>query len=343
MSQETAPHKLNDNWKTWMAYSLLNGLEPQRVREAMISYGVSPLLAKAAVEDALSHPYLKAGYQLREKFDRREWLLNTIHEVGKRADKEFLDVPKIEAPLYDEFKKRYYSRNRPVIVTNAIEDWPAKDWTPESIRELAGDAEVEVQYDRAKDPLYQAHFNRHSKKMKFADFIDDVLRLSPSNDLYMTSNNKPMEHTDLQCLKKDYGEIRDGYFAKQRRGDLWLGPAGTITPIHHDLTNNFFIQIYGRKKIKLVSPLQTPKLYNEFFVYSKADFSDINTRRFPKTRELDICEFVLEPGQALFLPIGWWHHIESLDISISLTFIEFKGVRNDHYSSFPKPKHILKA
>jgi ribosomal protein L16 Arg81 hydroxylase len=34
-------------------------------------------------------------------------------------------------------------------------------------------------------------------------------------------------------------------------------------------------------------------------------------------------QVVLEPGQALFIPVGWWHHVRSLDVSISVSFTNF--------------------
>jgi ribosomal protein L16 Arg81 hydroxylase len=44
-------------------------------------------------------------------------------------------------------------------------------------------------------------------------------------------------------------------------------------------------------------------------------------------------ECLLEPGDALFLPVGWWHYVESLDASISLTFTVFER-DNDFYSRY---------
>ena len=35
-------------------------------------------------------------------------------------------------------------------------------------------------------------------------------------------------------------------------GFLWIGPAGTLTPFHHDLTNNLLVQVKGRKRVHMV-------------------------------------------------------------------------------------------
>ena len=42
--------------------------------------------------------------------------------------------------------------------------------------------------------------------------------------------------------------------------------------------------------------------------------------RLATVRTLDI---LLEPGEALFIPIGWWHQVEALDFSVSMTYTNF--------------------
>ena len=34
-------------------------------------------------------------------------------------------------------------------------------------------------------------------------------------------------------------------------------------------------------------------------------------------------DVVLEAGEVLFLPAGWWHQVRSLDMSITVTFMNF--------------------
>ena len=54
-------------------------------------------------------------------------------------------------------------------------------------------------------------------------------------------------------------------------GFFWMGPAGTITPFHHDLTNNFMAQVIGRKRVKIAPSWDIPLMSNHFHCYSKRD------------------------------------------------------------------------
>ena len=43
-------------------------------------------------------------------------------------------------------------------------------------------------------------------------------------------------------------------------------------------------------------------------------------------------DFVLEPGDALFIPVGWWHHVRALDVSVSLALNAFQ--KDNHYAFY---------
>jgi hypothetical protein len=44
---------------------------------------------------------------------------------------------------------------------------------------------------------------------------------------------------------------------------------------------------------------------------------------------------MLEPGELLFLPVGCWHFVEGLDVSITITFTNFKW-DNDFLAAYPQ-------
>ena len=59
-----------------------------------------------------------------------------------------------------------------------------------------------------------------------------------TNDFYLTANNNSSNRKVLPELWDDIGRLPEYLQADQPSGFFWMGPAGTVTPFHHDLTNN---------------------------------------------------------------------------------------------------------
>ncbi|KAI7626447.1 Clavaminate synthase-like protein, partial [Hortaea werneckii] len=126
--------------------------------------------------------------------------------------------------------------------------------------------------------------------------------------------------------------------------NVWLGPSGTRTPLHTDPYHNILCQVVGFKYVRLYAPHETPKLYPMGVTKeginmentSQVDISenvacllgrngDANVRReidrkFPKFKEAQYQEVILNPGDCLYVPLGWWHYVESLTTSSSVNF-----------------------
>jgi ribosomal protein L16 Arg81 hydroxylase len=118
---------------------------------------------------------------------------------------------------------------------------------------------------------------------------------------------------------------------------MWIGPAGTFTSLHHDLTNNLIAQLVGRKQVKLVPASEVGKLYNHRHVFSEiSDLDDptIDMTRFPRLPGLRVYEVTLAAGEILFVPFAWWHQVRALDFSVTVTYTNFHWP-NDAYKTYP--------
>ena len=111
---------------------------------------------------------------------------------------------------------------------------------------------------------------------------------------------------------------------------LWIGK-NTITPLHHDLTNNLLCQVMGRKFVRLFSPEHAPKLSMTTGVHSTIGWVDDEV---VVERGLSPIDIWLEPGRALFIPVGWWHCIKAQDVSVTALFTNFIWP-NDYQIDFP--------
>ena len=128
----------------------------------------------------------------------------------------------------------------------------------------------------------------------------------------------------------------------------WIGPGGTVTGYHIDWADNIFAQIYGRKKIHLVSPDQSHCMYptTKFDLgstLSGVDRENPDRDAHPLFADVTEISTLTNPGDLLFIPRGWWHHVQSLDVSISVNNFgqDLKGILVD--STRECLKHYLHA
>ena len=99
---------------------------------------------------------------------------------------------------------------------------------------------------------------------------------------------------------------------------LWVGGA-VKTQIHHDRDHNIACVIAGRRRFVLFPPEQVVNLYigpiENPPPLSLVALEAPDLERFPRfpaaLASAVMCE--LEPGDALFIPRHWWHHVSSLE------------------------------
>lgn len=327
---------LDDGWKQWIATNLMQDATPEELVGILASKGFSREIAEKEIFAAANHPYVLAGKPHFQRLKKRDWVFATTTKLDLMAGPG-TQVERRQKLSRQEFFEQYYFKNRPVVIQGMLEQWPAlTKWEPEYLKDVCGEQIVEVQFGRNSDRDYEINQTQFRKQMPFSDYID-MLPSAETNDFYITANNTSINGKALEALWPDVPLITE-YMKEQDPypGFFWYGPKGTITPLHHDLTNNFMAQVRGRKLVKIISPWQLPFIYNHQHCYSKVDLGNIDYQAFPGMQNVRVIDVVLEPGDLFFLPVGYWHYVQGLDISITMTYTNFLADNdfNSFYSTY---------
>lgn len=267
-----------------------------------------------------------------------EWLLDTL-EQQRALSPAASGIVRRANLTSDAFLDTYYAPGRPVVIADAIEDWPARQmWNAAYLRAKVGDALIEYQGGRSASGDFERYKDNHKRAMPFDRFLD-MIEADPGNDAYLTAYNSASNAAALAPLNGDVGRLETvlAQSAEDPGGMMWIGPQGTFTALHHDLTNNLLVQVLGRKRVILAAATELPKLYNDTHVFSRVrDVTDpgLDLVAFAKLRGVRFHDITLMPGDALFIPIGGWHQVESLDFSVSITYTNFLW-RNDFHKAYP--------
>ena len=112
---------------------------------------------------------------------------------------------------------------------------------------------------------------------------------------------------------------------------LFLGPAGTISPLHTDPFANVLCQIVGAKYVRMHDPMDPSFLHQNSSEGDHGklpdDLLDISDEelliKFPSYSRAHRYECTISSGDLLFIPRGWWHYVKSLSVACSIAhFIE---------------------
>jgi hypothetical protein len=111
---------------------------------------------------------------------------------------------------------------------------------------------------------------------------------------------------------------------------LFTGGEGAVTHMHFDIDLSHIVhtQFVGRKRVLLFPYEQQHLLYRKpFEVLSLADYSHyydpekskVDLKKFPALQYAEGYDLILEHGDTLFMPAGYWHHMEYLDSGFAMS------------------------
>lgn len=225
----------------------------------------------------------------------------------------------------NDFRKKYLEPKLPVIIKDIAKSWPAyQKWNWDYLKEAAGHKTVGI-YNNVKSDAYTP-VNKADKFTSFGEYLDMVSK-GPAEwriFLFNVFSHAPQ-------LTQDFSypyELMNGFV--RRAPMLFVGGKGSITHIHFDmdLSHILHTQFIGRKRVLLFPYEEQYKLYRKpFEVLSLANFSyyydpeksQLDFKKFPAVKQAHGYDFILEHGDTLFMPAGYWHHMEYLDSGFAMS------------------------
>ena len=234
-----------------------------------------------------------------------------------------LPVDRVDIISGEEFQQQYYKPMKPVVINNLAKSWPAySKWNWAYFKEKVGDKRVGL-YNNVKSDAYTP-INTADDYKTFGEYID-MISQGPAGwriFLFNIFDHAPELTQDFTWPE----HLMKGFVKKYPM--LFTGGATSITHMHFDIDMSHILhtQFAGRKKVLLFPFEEQHKLYRKpFEVLSLADFSHYhkngnpNYEQFPALKLANGYEVVLEHGDTLFMPAGYWHHMEYLDSGFAMS------------------------
>lgn len=268
-------------------------------------------------------------------------------------------VATVSQPSLEEFQMHLNNRMTPLLLIDTINDWPAmRTWQdPKHLLQLTlgGRRCVPIEIGET-----YTHADWRQEIMPLRKFMHDYLSpVDPEEtgvrDIgYLGQHNLfhqiPNLQRDIRIPDYCYTAPPEAEPASrlglpavppvdEPQKNIWLGPKGTRTPLHTDPYHNIFCQVVGHKYVRLYPPEVTESVYprgEDENGINESNTSNVEIRlnrrqasnvvvedgeSFPLfTAQTNYHEAIVGPGECLYIPAGWWHYIESLTASYSVSF-----------------------
>lgn len=319
-------------WVEWTAECLTQGYPENDLIKIMTNEGMQEARAQEILTKIKFLPLYSSLDKITQRYKRACSVLNN-YQTLREQDPFYDRIERIPCPTLHEFFYKYWLGCKPVIITDAAANCDIlQSWTFERFAKEFGEEEIEIQTGRESDKDFEINSAAHKTKTTVKDFIDNIHeQSSDTNDIYMTANNQVFAKTKFKQLLKELGQL-PSFMSTDPESigwrHLWMGPKGTVTPFHHDSCALIHLQIKGSKLWRLVSPFEYGNVYNHRDVFSLVDAFDINYDIYPLMRGVKYTDVVINPGETIFLPMGWWHAVKSLDKTISISMTDFAFPNN---------------
>lgn len=229
----------------------------------------------------------------------------------------------------DLVRREVFGSGQPAVLRGFVSRWPAVNvqspaaqveylrlfdsGTPVDAVMTPPEVGGRIFYDQA-----MKGFNFVRNRLPIATIAEQVLRYSRFERAPAVAAQSALIR---DCLPGFSGENALPLLSDAVLPRIWLGNAIT-TPTHLDEWNNIGCVVAGRRRFTLFPPQQVANLYIGPLDFaptgapmSLVTLHEPDFERFPKFRAALAAAMSAElaPGDAIYIPPLWWHHVESLE------------------------------
>lgn len=228
------------------------------------------------------------------------------------------DIPRVRTITKEEFMKNYFKPQKPVVIENYIEDWPAySKWDLDYMKSIAGDTVVPLYDDRHVD--HKDGFNQPHVRMRMTKYID-LLKSEPTKYRIFLWNIL----REIPELQDDFTYPDFGLRLMKGLPMLFFGGRDSHTFMHYDidLANIFHFHFEGKKECILFPQSESKYLYkvpHALITHEHIDFSNPDFKQWPALEQVSGYKTHLEHGEVLYMPEGYWHHMKYITPGFSMS------------------------
>ena len=222
---------------------------------------------------------------------------------------------------HDAFRQARLQQ-KPIVLRGFASDWPANSWTWRDLARAVGSQSVGVRGSAFANGQSTTFFPKPIAQKRLSTYFEQLQANEASSERLFAFNLRAkapsLPHENAHRLARLGCRVVNipAYF---------FGARGSETRIHYDFdwVDLLLTHFLGQKRVLLFDPSQSENLYQiPGTVHSAVDFGNLESvaARFDRLRYLRGYEVVLNPGDTLFIPKGYWHHVTYLTGSFSVTY-----------------------
>jgi hypothetical protein len=219
----------------------------------------------------------------------------------------------------------------PLLLKGLVADWPlveaaarSADAADRYLRQFYNDTPVTVSVGppEIRGRIFYDEeltgFNFEMRRVQLNEFLDELA-------MHRDAENPPVHYVGSTTVDYILPGLRDendlDFGPVKPLVSIWLGNQ-TCIAAHYDIPDNIACVVAGKRRFTLFPPEQLENLYVGPLDFAPAgqsismvDLREPDFEKYPKFREaLQHAQVAdMEPGDAVFIPSMWWHHVQGLD------------------------------